>query len=115
MGNEFNQCGTCEGGSDAEVYLYAQKRGIPDDSCSSYMAADTTCASNAVSATNKPACYNCWPPKVIAPANDLTNCYPIEQYRKLFVSSVYSLAGAAQMKHAIYAGGPISCGIDATS
>lgn len=34
---------SCAGGSDAFVYDYANRKGIPDESCSSYMAITTTC------------------------------------------------------------------------
>ncbi|KAL3919227.1 MAG: hypothetical protein SGPRY_005707, partial [Prymnesium sp.] len=33
----------------------------------------------------------------------------------LFVSSIYRLSGVHSMKHAIYSGGPISCGVAATA
>eukprot|EP00966_Prymnesium_polylepis_P086772 2008375-Prymnesium_polylepis.1 len=46
-GNNVSKCGTCNGGSDALVYRLAQLAGIPDDSCSSYMAVDTTCDAQA--------------------------------------------------------------------
>jgi len=97
------------------VYRLAQLAGIPDDSCSSYMAVDTTCDAQFVSATNKPPCYTCWPEtsstgELVFPGD----CSPTPQYRKLFASSVHAVSGGKQMRAAIYAGGPISCGIVAT-
>ena len=42
-GNDATQCGTCNGGDDGPVYQWAKKSGIPGESCSNYMAVDTTC------------------------------------------------------------------------
>merc|ERR1711998_161778 len=41
-------------------------------------------------------------------------CEAVQSFRKLFTSSVGSVSGPEEMKHEIYARGPISCGIDAT-
>ncbi|KAL1510992.1 hypothetical protein AB1Y20_005817 [Prymnesium parvum] len=107
---------SCSGGNDALVYEYAQREGIPDDSCSSYMAVDTTCAHATVNETNKPPCYTCWPGKrsVDGVVDELSACAPVTHFRRLYVSSVHSVSGMAQMKQAIYQGGPISCGVAAT-
>lgn len=113
-GNKRTGCGTCQGGNDALVYQYAVVHGIPDDSCSSYIANDTTCEEDQpITYFNKPNCYTCWPND--SDPTQPPNCVKIDQYRKLFASSVGSVAGAAAMKHEIYARGPISCGIVATN
>jgi len=112
-GNLVTRCGTCQGGNDAAVYQYAQLHGIPDESCSSYMAEDTTCrAEDPVTQTNKPACYTCWP-NTQDPSQP-AKCEAVARYRKLFASGVGNVRGAEAMKKEIYARGPISCGIDAT-
>ena len=41
-GNEAVACGTCEGGDDAAVYVYAMYHGIPHESCSKYAALHPT-------------------------------------------------------------------------
>merc|ERR1719197_504560 len=33
-GNDLVSCGTCKGGDDASVFLYAERHGIPHESCS---------------------------------------------------------------------------------
>lgn len=107
-GNDETSCGTCEGGDDGPVYQYAKKSGIPGESCSNYMAVDTTChESAAVSKTNKPGCYTCSP-------SGFPACKAITTYKKLFVSEFGDCSGYSKMKAEIYARGPISCGIDAT-
>jgi len=111
-GNKATGCGTCHGGTDASVYEYSRLAGIPDDSCSSYMAVDTTCHENApVTDTNKPGCYTCWPDQ---DEGKPAKCVALTTFRKLFSSAVGSVRGPDEMKAEIYARGPISCGIDAT-
>jgi len=119
--------GNCKNGSDALAYQYAMMEGVPDDTCSTYTAEVTTCNSNmSVSAKNKPKCYTCWTGTLIPamdgqkPYNVKTqdnygSCVAIPKYKKMFVSEIYSVQGAKQMRDAIYAGGvyggPISCSI----
>jgi len=111
-GNQATGCGTCHGGNDASVYQYAQQGGIPDDSCSSYIAIDTTChEKQPVTDTNKPGCYTCWPK---SDSGLPARCVAIQNYKKLYASAVGSVTGPDEMKHEIYARGPISCGIYAT-
>ena len=121
-GNSTTGCGTCEGGDDALVYEYAVLKGIPEDSCSSYMAVDTTCEeASPITPTNKPPCYTCWPasasgkPSLASTPNFPTAyCEAVPKYKKLFASAVGLVTGPAQMKTEIYARGPISCGIGAS-
>lgn len=106
-GNDYDQCGTCEGGDDGPVYQYAKNHGIPGESCSNYMAVDTTCRSGRVSEKNKPQCYTCSP-------SGFPACKEIKDFSKLFVSEFGDCSGYEKMKAEIYKRGPISCGIDAT-
>jgi len=111
-GNRATGCGTCHGGTDASVYEYSRLAGIPDDSCSSYMAVDTTChESQPVTDTNKPGCYTCWPDK---DEGKPAKCVALADYRKLYSSAVGQVRGPDEMRAEIYARGPVSCGIDAT-
>jgi len=106
-GNDATDCGTCDGGDDGPVYKWAKISGIPHESCSNYMAVDTTCNAKKVTKTNKPECYTCSPSGKPA-------CKPIKKYAKLRVSEFGDCSGYAKMKAEIFARGPISCGIDAT-
>jgi len=91
-------CGTCGGGDDAPVYQYAQKYGIPDETCNNYQAKDEQC-------TAKTACYTCDPSGA---------CTAISKYKMIRVSEYGDATGYTKMKAEIYARGPISCGIDAS-
>jgi len=107
-GNEATGCGTCHGGDDATVFVYAQSHGIPHESCSNYMARDTTCRANApIAGDNRPHCYNC---------DEEAMCYSIREYHRLYVreGSIGTLSGGAAMKAEIRTNGPISCGVMAT-
>lgn len=106
-GNDATGCGTCDGGDDGPVYKWAKNSGIPHESCSNYMAVDTTCKAHAVTAKNKPECYTCSPSGKPA-------CKAIAKYKKLRVSEFGDCSGYTRMKAEIFARGPISCGIDAT-
>jgi len=97
-GNAKTSCGTCDGGDDAPVYQYAQKYGIPDETCNNYQAKDEKCTAEA-------ACYTCDP---------TGKCAPVTKYKSMRVSEYGDCSGYAKMKAEIYARGPISCGIDAT-
>jgi len=104
-GNDKTYCGTCDGGDDGPVYQYAKKDGIPHESCSNYMAVDTTCKAKSVTKKNKPGCYTCSPSG---------GCSPIETYDKLYVSEFGTCSGYQKMKAEIFARGPISCGVAAS-
>lgn len=58
--------GSCDGGSDYGVFVYASLYGIPDDSCQGYIAEEQEC-------TDIHKCINCDPPSVGAP------CYPVQR------------------------------------
>jgi cathepsin X len=106
-GNDKTGCGSCNGGDDSGVYEYAQKYGIPHETCSNYMAVNTQCsATEPVSDKNKPPCYTCNPGR--------KGCAAISEFDKLFISGYGTCSGYDKMKQEIFANGPISCGIAAT-
>lgn len=94
--------GTCHGGWDSGVYEYAAAKGIPPDTCNTYLAVDQEC--NA-----KNSCFTCWPRP-----DGTSSCKRIKDYKRLVVKEHGRVQGREAMKAEIYARGPISCGIDAT-
>jgi len=99
-GDEKTACGTCNGGDDLPVYLYAKKFGIPDESCNNYKAVNTKCSA-------KEECYTCTP-------QDTPTCAAVSPMKRLWVSEFGDCSWYDRMKAEIFARGPISCGIDAT-
>ena len=76
---------------------YAKEVGIPPESCSNYMAVDTTCnAHERVSNRNKPACYTCSP-------SGMPACKAIEEFKTLHVSEFGECSRYEKMKAEIYA------------
>lgn len=100
--------GDCYGGDPLGVYEFAMNHGIPEDSCQNYQAANPpveNCAPLEV-------CKTCIPP---SPAlNQTGNCSAVVEYPNWYVSQYGAVYGIPDMKKAIYANGPIGCGIDAT-
>jgi len=92
--------GSCFGGDHLKVYAYAHSQGIPDETCNNYQAKNQQC-------TNMNRCYSCSP--------GTNNCNAISNYQKFMIGDYARVSGVDQMKAEIYARGPISCGIDATS
>ncbi|KAG2485845.1 hypothetical protein HYH03_015428 [Edaphochlamys debaryana] len=95
---DCGDAGSCNGGDDRLVYVYAAKHGIPPDTCNLYVAHNQVCHA-------KEQCYTCWPGE---------GCQPIYDYNRLTVSEHGKIKGIHQMKAEIFQRGPISCGIDAT-
>jgi len=102
--------GTCEGGDPMGVYEFAEDQGIPEDSCQNYQALDPKSAQCAP----MQVCKVCAGPPPPADKDWQQNCTAIENFTKWKVSNYGSVNGADQMKKAIFANGPIACGIDAT-
>jgi len=74
--------------------------------CTNYIAKDP--ASFDCSAIQ--VCENCFPTNLTTP-----NCSAVATYKNWRVSDYGSVSGADDMKKAIFANGPIACGIDATT
>ncbi|PSC75366.1 Cathepsin Z [Micractinium conductrix] len=97
---DCGDAGSCQGGWDGLVYKYAAKWGVPDETCNLYQAVNQEC-------NRKHQCYTCWP--------GAEGCEAIQEYQRLVVVEHGRVSGAAAMRAEIFARGPISCGIDATS
>jgi len=91
--------GDCGGGDPMGVYSWANSNGIPDETCNNYQAKNGACT-----AFNK--CGTCRPDG---------SCYSINTEKLYTVGDYGSVRGVTAMKAEIYARGPISCGIEATS
>lgn len=95
--------GSCNGGNPAEVYVYAEKNGIPEETCQAYEAKNP----ERFSCSDIQKCMNC-------AGLDKSECWAQKKYPVWKVTQRGSVSGADKMKAEIYARGPISCGIDAT-
>jgi len=97
--------GSCSGGGDYGLYVFAHKYGIPDDTCQLYSAQEYPCSAFR-------NCMNCDPPTLKAP---LGVCYPVQSYTRYFVSEYGKMKNPSihQMKAEIFRRGPISCSVDA--
>jgi cathepsin X len=99
------QAGTCHGGNQLDSYKYMSKVGLPDETCQNYEAITGQC-------TPLGQCETCSP----VPGNFTPGvCVPITKHPLYFVEEFGSVTGADAMKAEIYARGPISCGIMATT
>jgi len=98
--------GTCEGGDPGGVYEFAYDHGIPEDSCQNYEAVDP----DKFQCSNIQVCENCFPS-----SDGSANCTAVTNYKNWKISNYGTLSGINDMKAAIYANGPIACGIDATT
>ena len=138
-GHEISGLGTCSGGDYPSVMVYAEHHGIPHESCSNYMAQDSTCKAElgvrgstnffagrdnnrgresdgvvtlmGALDSNLPNRPPCYN------CDEKAKCYSIRKYHKLFVKrgSVHRLeASPAGMRREIHDNGPIACGIMAT-
>ncbi|XP_066293974.1 cathepsin Z-like [Branchiostoma lanceolatum] len=97
--------GSCNGGNPAEVYQYANKHGIPDETCNNYQALDQKC-------TPVNRCGTCLPTQIFPSIK--YKCHAEEKHTVWHVSEYGEVSGAENMKAEIYQRGPISCGIEVT-
>lgn len=100
--------GSCGGGNPGEVYVYANRHGIPEETCQAYVAKNPA----EFSCSDIQKCENCAPPAGAKPG-DKGNCWAQKTYPAWKVTQYGSVSGADKMKAEIFARGPISCGIDA--
>ena len=102
--------GTCYGGDPVGVYHYAYTQGIPDSSCTQYIAHNED--SGACGA--KDVCKDCKGPAPDEGKDGQDNCWAVTNYKRYYVSDYYSFFGATNMKAEIFKNGPISCGMEVT-
>lgn len=100
--------GSCNGGNPGEVYVYANRHGVPEETCQAYLAKNP----DQFSCSDIQKCMNCAPPSGVKPG-DKGNCWAQHNYPVWKVTQHGKVSGADNMKAEIYARGPISCGIDA--
>lgn len=91
--------GTCDGGNAGGAYEYVHRNGIPDETCQNYEAVNGKCKPLGV-------CETCSPG---------TGCSAVEKHFSYGVKEFGVVRGADKIKAEIFARGPVSCGIDATS
>jgi cathepsin X len=102
--------GSCFGGNPLDVYEFAFKRGIPDDTCQQYIAHN----SDAPLCTAIQICEDCMSPPPMADESGKERCHAVTQYKNYYVKEYGRVSGADKMKAELLHRGPIDCGIEVT-
>jgi len=105
-----NAGGNCNGGAPIMVYQYAHDTGIPHETCQLYQAINDPHGKN----TDLNICETCSPGNTSETLWPGT-CLPVTNYTLYYASEYGPVIGALAMKQELFARGPISCGIDATT
>jgi cathepsin X len=106
-----NAGGDCDGGNPIGVYEFAYTNGIPEDSCQNYLAAN---AADPVCSFEQ-QCKTCIPPAPSQNETGQVNCSATPVFPVWKVTQYGTISGALNMKAAIFANGPIGCGMDVTT
>jgi hypothetical protein len=103
--------GGCDGGDDLSVYKMMHDEGLGDSTCQNYIA-----KGNGSECSPIHKCQNCLPPTGNKPNKD-GKCSPVFYYPKYFLKEYGTIKplNAKTMAAEIYARGPISCAIKATT
>jgi len=102
--------GSCFGGNPLDVYEFAYRQGIPDDSCQQYTAHN----SQKPLCSPMQICQDCSSPAPKEGEDGKIRCHPVTKYKSYFVKEYGRVAGAPRMKAEISKRGPIDCGIEVT-
>lgn len=103
--------GSCDGGNPLDVFEFAFKHGIPDDTCQQYIARN----SKAPLCTKQQVCEDCIMPPPKTDEDGKIRCHAVKKYKNYYVKEYGRVSGADKMKAEIYHRGPIDCGIEVTT
>lgn len=102
--------GSCNGGTIGTVYEWAYNVGMVHSSCEQYVADNLDHECGAID-----ICRDCSTPPPREGHDGLNRCHAVTPAHQYYINEYYHLRGADAMKAEIYAYGPISCSIDATT
>ena len=102
--------GSCFGGNPLDVYEFAYKHGIPDDSCQQYIAHNSA----APLCTGMQVCEECVSPAPKEGEDGRERCHAVTNYKNYYVKEYGRVTGADRMKAELFSRGPIDCGIEVT-
>ncbi|EGD81387.1 cathepsin Z [Salpingoeca rosetta] len=93
----LNNTHGCEGGDPTAAYSYILQNGIPDETCTNYLAKDQTC-------TPINTCRTCSP----------DSCSAVASPPLVHIKEHGQISGAENMRAEIFARGPIACTVAVT-
>lgn len=96
--------GSCEGGNAGPVFEFAEKKGIPDETCQNYVSKDPESAE----CTDIQQCMTCVPPP------GKVECSAVTPWRRYHAKEYGSVSGADNIKKEIATRGPIACSMHVT-